>query len=93
MEELSPLSPAPSEIVIGIVALLAPILVFVASYRRNRYLFDRSVLESIVVALVSAIFWPLWIIGSVASWRAISARWADHRRARRSLVPAADRSA
>ena len=89
MEELSPLSPSPSEIAIGIVALLAPLLVFVASYRRNRCLFGRTILESIAVALVSAIFWPFWVIGSILSWRAISARWADHRRARRSFVPAA----
>lgn len=88
MEELSPLAPSTSEIAIGLVALLAPILVFVASYRRNRCLFDRTVLESIAVALVSAIFWPFWVIGSILSWRAISARWAEHRLARRSPVPA-----
>ena len=41
-----------------------------------------------LVALVSAIFWPFWVIGSIASWRAISARWAEHRLARRSPVPA-----
>ncbi|MBD8606131.1 hypothetical protein IFT73_04645 [Aeromicrobium sp. CFBP 8757] len=86
MEELSPLSPHPAEITVALIAVLAPLTVLVASYRRSRCLFDRTQQESVAIAAVSAIFWPFWVIGSLITWRAISARWAEHRRARRSPV-------
>lgn len=82
MDNLEPILPSTSEILVAVVALALPAVVFVASFRRNRLLFNRSIVDSILIALVSAVFWPVWLVASIVARRQISAGWAQHGRTR-----------
>lgn len=90
-DELPALTPAPTEIALAMAVLVALFVimpaVFVASYRRNRCLFGRSVAESVAIGLVSAIFWPVWVVASILTYRLVAARWAEQRDAKAQVVP------
>lgn len=89
MDNLEPLLPRTPEIIIAAVAVLVPVAVFAVSFRRNRLLFDRSISDSCLIALVSAVFWPVWVVASIAAWRQVRANWAEYRRQRdRDPAPA-----
>jgi hypothetical protein len=89
MDELSPLSPTPTEIAVFVTMVVAMPATFAASYRRNRCLFGRTVAGSLAVATVSALFWPVWLFASVADRRAIAARWSTYRASRQPAPVAA----
>lgn len=82
VDDRDAISPSLLEVLISTVAILAPVAVFAASFRRNRFLFGRSTVDSCLIALVSAVFWPVWVVATLVTWRQIRAGWAAYRRAR-----------
>lgn len=78
-EDVSPLTPSAAEISVLLGTVLVMASVFVASYRRNRYLAGRPVPESLLIGLVSAAFWPVWVAVSLLTWRTTRQRWHEAR--------------
>lgn len=89
MVTLDPLMPSFSEMIVFFTTGLAAIAVFVASYRRNRLLFDKSILVSLLIGWISATFILIWLIVWLANRQDIAARWAYYRTTKRerNLMP------
>lgn len=89
MEILDPLMPSFSEMVVFFTTGWASIAVFIASYRRNRLLFDKSVLVSLLIAWISATFILIWLIVWLVNRQDIAARWEYYRttKRKRNLTP------
>lgn len=64
--------------------------VAVASYRRSRCLTGYAIYTSLAIALISGIFWQIWIILSILDRRQTAKDWADHRRRRRNASALAE---
>ncbi len=79
MEELDPLLPTGAEIAMSVVQLAIAVAVFVASYRRSRCLSGYPVWRSVLIALVAAAFWPIWLIVWVVNEPRIRREWRAYR--------------
>lgn len=85
--EHSSLPAATSELLISLVGIAIVVSVAVASYRRSRCLSRYSVPKSVVIALVSAAFWQIWVIASVVSRERLRMEWARYRHGQASDGP------
>lgn len=81
--ELDPLWPTDGDMAFALVVLTLEVAVFVASYRRSRVLSGYPVWRSVLTGLLSAWFWPIWVILSGINARQLMREWDEVRASRR----------
>ncbi len=79
METFSRLMPSFWTIADAIVLWTPGALVFVASYRRNRLLFGKTIPESVLIGVISGFFVAIWLIVWFVNREDIDSRWRDYR--------------
>jgi hypothetical protein len=88
-EELTALTPYPSEVVVFVACWLVAIAVAVASFRRGRCLSRYPIWKSLLIALAAGSFPLVWLIVSIAKRQQLAREWSNYRHeraSRRSLV-------
>jgi len=86
VEDSSPLVPATSEILIGVVLLAIVLAVGVASYRRSRCLTGHPVWKSIIIGAAAGLFWELWLIVWYLNRRRIADQWRAYQQAKQPAL-------
>lgn len=75
----SPLPVDASELIIFLLLIAIIVAVAVASYRRSRCLSGYSVLKSLATAVLSGVFWEIWVIASIVKHQQLRTDWARYR--------------
>jgi hypothetical protein len=86
VDDLPPLMPATSEILIGALLLAIIVAVAVASYRRSRCLTGHPVWKSIIIGAVAGLFWELWLIVWYVNRKHIADQWLLYRQSKQPTL-------
>lgn len=78
---------ATSELLIHLLGIAVMVSVAVASYRRSRCLSDYSAPKSLAIAVLSGVFWRIWIIASLLNRKRLRMEWARYRQRQASDEP------
>lgn len=85
--EHSLLPAASSELLIDLLGIAVMVSVAFASYRRSRCLRDYSAPKSLAIAVLSGVFWRIWIIASLINRKRLRTEWGRYRHGRASDEP------
>jgi hypothetical protein len=86
MDESSPLLPSGGELLITVLGCAIVVAVAVASYRRSRCLSGYPIWKSVVIGVVAAAFWELWLIVWWVNRKRIAWEWSKYRREQRPAL-------
>lgn len=75
MDELSAVAFTPTETLMLFTICVIFVAVAVASYRRSRCLSGYRIWASLIICLIAAWFWVLWIVLSLVNHRRITREW------------------